>query len=97
MATRDPGAAGGMIDRAVVAYAILTVIAARERTNHHHQSLISLSLNEIRRLLAKLAINAVRTLDHWLGWSRWRRQHLARATTSHYQRRGHLEHRPVPT
>jgi hypothetical protein len=57
------------------AHAILTVIAARERSNHHDQSLIPLSLNEIRRLLAKLVLNAVHTLDHWLDWSDWRRQH----------------------
>jgi hypothetical protein len=76
------------------AHAILTVIAARERSNYH-QSLIPLSLKEIRRLLAKLVINAVHTLDHWLGWSRWRRQQQARAKTSHYKPRGHLEHRPV--
>jgi hypothetical protein len=83
----------------MLAHAILTVIAARERANHppNDQELIPLSVNEIRRLLAKLVINAVHTIDHWLHWSRWRRRHQARAKTSHYKRRGHLQHRPVPT
>jgi SRSO17 transposase len=83
----------------MLAHAILTVIAARERAQHppEDKQLIPLSINEIRRLLAKLVINAVHTLDHWLGWSRWRRQHQARAKTSHYRRRGHIEHRPAPT
>jgi SRSO17 transposase len=83
----------------MLAHAILAVVAARERAQHptEDKQLIPLSVNEIRRLLAKLVINAVHTIDHWLGWSRWRRQHQARAKTSHYRRRGHLEHRPVPT
>jgi SRSO17 transposase len=83
----------------MLAHAILTVIAARERTNHRREEhkLVPLSINEIRRLLAKLVINAVHTIDHWLGWSTWRRRHQARAKTSHYKRRGQLEHRPTPT
>jgi SRSO17 transposase len=83
----------------MLAHAILTIIAARERAHHppESQQLAPLSINEIRRLLAKLVINTVHTIDHWLGWSRWRRQHQARAKTSHYRRRGHTEHRPAPT
>ena len=81
----------------MLAHAILTVIAACERAKHQDQSLIPLTLNEIRRLLARLVINAVHTADHCLGWSRWRRRHQARARTSHYRRRGHLERRPAPT
>lgn len=83
----------------MLAHAILTVIAAAERARHRpgDEQLVSLSINEIQRLLAKLVINAVHTLDHWLGWSNWRRRHQARAKTSHYRRRGHVEHRPVPT
>lgn len=85
----------------MLAHAILTVIAAHERAHHppvdDHQRLVPLSINEIRRLLAKLVINTVHTVDHWLGWSNWRRRHQARAKTSHYRRRGHIEHRLVPT
>jgi hypothetical protein len=86
----------------MLAHAILTVIAARQRAHpppgHHcNQPLVALSLKEIRRLLAKLVLNTVHTADHWLGWSRWRRRHQARAKTSHYRRRGHIERRPAPT
>ena len=83
----------------MLAHAILTVIAVHERAQHPptDQELVPLSVNEIRRLLAKLVINAVHTINHWLGWSTWRRRHQARAKTSHYKRRGQLEHRPTPT
>jgi SRSO17 transposase len=83
----------------MLAHAILTVIAAYERTQQQSadQQLVPLSINEIRRLLAKLVINSVHSLDHWLGWSQWRRRHQKRAKTSHYRRRGQLEHRPAPT
>ena len=74
----------------MLAHAILTVIAAHERAHtppdDTGEPLVPLSINEIRRLLAKLVINTIHTLDHWLGWSRWRRRHLARAKTSHYKR-----------
>jgi hypothetical protein len=45
------------------------------------------TLNEIRRLLAKLITNTVHPISHWLAWSHWRRQHQARAKSSHYRRR----------
>jgi SRSO17 transposase len=83
----------------MLAHAILTVIAAHQRAQHppEDQQLVPLSINEIRHLLAKLVINAIHTIDHWLGWSRWRRQHQARAKTSHYRRRGQLDHRQAST
>lgn len=83
----------------MLAHAILTVIAAHERAQQQpaDQQLVPLSINEIRRLLAKLVINAVHSLDHWLGWSQWRRRHQKRSKTSHYRRGGQLEHRPAPT
>jgi SRSO17 transposase len=83
----------------MLAHAILTVIAARERDRPRpaNQPLIPLTINEIRHLFAKLAANTVHTIDHWLAWSRWRRRHQARAKTSHYRRRGHLEHRTAST
>jgi hypothetical protein len=68
---------------------------SRTRPPPNSPTLIPLSVNEIRRLLAKLVINAVHTIDHWLGWSDWRRQ--ARAKTSHYRRRGLSEHRLTST
>jgi SRSO17 transposase len=75
---------------AMLAHAILAAIAARERASHPQgtQKLIALTVNEIRHLFAKLITNAVRGMSHWLHWSRWRRQHQARALTSHYRRRG---------
>jgi SRSO17 transposase len=83
----------------MLAHAILTVIAARERDRPRpaNQSLIPLTVKEIRHLFAKLITTTVHTIDHWLAWSRWRRRHQARAKTSHYRRRGHLEHRPIST
>jgi SRSO17 transposase len=83
----------------MLAHAILTVIATRERARRPSadQKLIPLTVNEIRRLFAKLITNTVHTIDHWLAWSRWRRLHQARAKTSHYRRRGHPEHRSAST
>jgi hypothetical protein len=83
----------------MLAHALLSVIAANER--HHRpdsdDTLIPLTLNEIRHLFAKLITNTVRTVSYWLRWSAWRRRHQQRALTSHYKRRGHATHRPSPT
>ncbi len=82
----------------MLAHAMLTVIAARERTRSPvDRELIPLTVNEIRRLFAKLITNPAHTIDHRLTWSRWRRRHQARAKTSHYRRRGQPEHRPAST
>jgi SRSO17 transposase len=82
----------------MLAHAILTVITAREHTRPSIEpQLIPLTVNEIRRLFAKLVADTAHTITHWLNWSRWRRLHQARARTSHYRRRGHLAHRPVST
>ena len=83
----------------ILAHAILTVIATREHTRPQPSDhrLIPLTVNEIRRLLARTIANTTHTIGHWLAWSRWRRIHQARARTSHYRRRGHPEHRPAST
>lgn len=84
----------------MLAHAILTVIAARERDRHAadgDQTLIPLTLNEIRNLFARTITNTIHTIDHWLHWSNWRRRHQARAKTSHYRRRGQLAHQPAST
>jgi hypothetical protein len=83
--------------RQSVSSSSLTVIAARERDRHTDQALIPLTLNEIRRLFSRLITNTIRTIDHWLHWSAWRRRHQASAKTSHYRRRGHLIHQPTST
>jgi hypothetical protein len=72
----------------MLAHAILTVIAARERHRSRlaDQPLIPLTVEEIRHLFGKLIANTVHTIGHWLAWSQWRRQHQARAKTSHYRR-----------
>lgn len=83
----------------ILAHAILTVIATRERTRRSptEPQLIPLTVNEIRHLFAKLVANTAHTITHWLSWSHWRRLHQARARTSHYRRRGHLTYRPAST
>jgi SRSO17 transposase len=74
---------------AMLAHAILAAIAAREHTNRPQRTrrLIALTVNEIRHLFAKLITNSIRRVNHWLHWSGWRRQHQARALSSHYRRR----------
>jgi SRSO17 transposase len=81
----------------MLAHAILTVIATREREQHTDQTLIPLTLNEIRRLFAKLIANTINPISHWLTWSHWRRHHQARARTSHHRRRGRAIHQPPST
>jgi SRSO17 transposase len=61
-------------------------------TNTRSAAGIPLSVNEIRRLFAKLVANTIHTISHCLAWSHWRRLHQARATTSRYRRRNHPEH-----
>ena len=81
----------------MLAHAILTVIATRERDHHTDPTLIALTFNEIRRLFARLITNTIHTIDHWLRWSTWRRRHQATAKTSHYRRRGQPIHQRPST
>jgi len=81
----------------MLAHAILTVIAARERDRHADPALIPLTFNEIRRLFARLITTTIQTIDHWLHWSAWRRRHQRRAKTSHYRCRGHTINQPAST
>ena len=83
----------------MLAQAILTVIAANERAHHRaaDHELIPMTLPEIRHLFAKLITNTVHTIDHWLTWSHWRRQHQARARTSHHRRRAQQAHQQAST
>lgn len=83
----------------MLAHAILTVIAAREHRDRTtaDQTVIALTLPEIRRLFAKLITNTVHPVSHWLTWSHWRRRHQARARTSHYRRRDQAIHQPAST
>jgi SRSO17 transposase len=83
----------------MLAHAILTVIAVRERERHPtgQPGLIPLTANEIRHLFAKLITHITRPGSFHLAWSRWRRIHQARARTSHYRRRGDTDHQPAAT
>ena len=80
----------------MLAHAILTVIAVRERERHStgQPGLIPLTVSEIRRLFAKLITHITRPSSFHLAWSRWRRLHQARARASHYRTRGDAEHHP---
>lgn len=84
----------------ILAHAILTIIAARERHGHTantDQPLTPLTVPEIRRLFSRLITNTSHTISHWLHWSIWRRRHQARAKTSHYRHRDQLTHQPTST
>jgi SRSO17 transposase len=71
---------------AMLAHAFLAVTAAAERANTTTTTtLVPLTCNEIRHLFIAL-IDRVTNLDHLLDWSRWRRQHQARARASHHRR-----------
>lgn len=75
--------------RRMCAHAYLAVTAAHAKkggAGSEQDSLIPLTLGEIRRLLAHL-ITTIRPFDHIHRWSRWRRRHQYRAKTAHYQRR----------
>jgi hypothetical protein len=71
---------------AILAHAFLSVMAATEPPPADEQTLIRFTRNEIRRLLTA-AIAPAHSIEHVINWSTWRRQHQARAHTSHYARR----------
>jgi len=72
---------------AMIAYALLSVIAAREHSERPApDGLIALTCSEIRRLFTVLVIEPGRALACPEAWSTWRRRHQHRARTSHYQR-----------
>ena len=73
---------------AMLAHAFLAVATAAERdTQPTPTGLITLTVNEFRRLFDALLLAAKRTLANLLAWSRWRRKHQHRARQSHYRRR----------
>jgi SRSO17 transposase len=76
---------------AMLAHAFLAIATAIERDHAPRTptGLIELTVNEFRRLFDALLLSAKHTLDTLLAWSRWRRQHQARARKSHYRR--HLQ------
>ena len=73
---------------AMLAHAFLAVATATERdTQPAPTGLITLTVNEFRRLFDALLLVTKHTLTSLLAWSRWRRQHQHRARLSHYRRR----------
>jgi len=73
---------------AMLAHAFLAVATAAERdTLPTPAGLITLTVNEFRRLFDALLLAAKRTLATLLAWSTWRRKHQHRARQSHYSRR----------
>jgi hypothetical protein len=81
----------------MAALAVLAICAADSRDHNNpptQQTMIELTVNEIRRLVNAFLIEPVRDLIHRLHWSGWRRQHQLRAKQSHYARRLNLELQP---
>jgi len=73
---------------AMFAHAFLTIATASERDHSPAPAgLIELTVAEFRRLFTALLLATTHTIDTLLRWSRWRRQHQARARASHYRRR----------
>jgi SRSO17 transposase len=75
---------------AMLAHAFLAVATAIERdTTATPPGLITLTVNEFRRLFDALLLATHHTITTLLAWSRWRRRHQYRARQSHYRRRQH--------
>ncbi len=75
---------------AMLAHAFLAVACATERDrNPTPEGLITLTVNEFRRLFDALLLVTKHTITSLLAWSRWRRQHQHRARLSHYRAREH--------
>jgi SRSO17 transposase len=73
---------------AMLAHAFLAVACAVERdTTPTPTGLITLTVNEFRRLFDALLLTTNHTIATLLAWSRWRRRHQYRARLSHYRRR----------
>ena len=72
----------------MLAHAFLVVATATERDHAPAPTgLITLTVNEFRRLFDALLLTAKHTIDSLLHWSTWRRKHQARARECHYRRR----------
>jgi SRSO17 transposase len=75
---------------AMLAHAFLAVATATERdTRPTPTGLITLTVNEFRRLFDALLLAAKHTVTRLLRWSAWRRRHQHRARQSHYKQRQH--------
>ena len=78
---------------AMLAHAFLAVATATERDAQPTPTgLITLTVNEFRRLFDALLLAARHTITTLLRWSAWRRRHQHRARESHYRRRHTNDH-----
>ncbi|MBP2706933.1 hypothetical protein JOL79_24405 [Microbispora sp. RL4-1S] len=73
------------ITLAMLALAFLAALAASQPDGDEEH--LPLTMPEIRRLLAALALTRHRRTEEILHWSHWRRRHQATARRCHYQRR----------
>lgn len=72
---------------ALLAHAFLVVATAHQRrVDHAPDTLITLTVNEFRRLFTALLLRPLHTAANIIGWSTWRRRHQARARSSHYHK-----------
>jgi len=73
----------------LLAQAVLEVLRVSASTPQEHRidSLIPLTLPEVRRLLARLLWPVATPPPQWLEWSTWRRKHQAVAQKCHYKTR----------
>jgi hypothetical protein len=72
---------------AMLAYAFLAITTADAHDTTPADTLIPLTVNEVRHLLVHVAMpRPTPAASFILGWSAWRRRHQARAQVSHYRR-----------
>lgn len=69
----------------LLAHLFLAIAAATARATPAPDGLIPLTLNEIRHLLAELVLTPLRSAQHILQRSHWRRRHQHRTQQAHYQ------------
>jgi SRSO17 transposase len=72
---------------AMLAHAFLVVTTAiQRRTDTATSALITLTVNEFRRLFDALLLQPLHTVADILAWSRWRRKHQAIARACHHRK-----------
>jgi len=76
-----------MLAHAFLAVATATATATERDTTPTPAGLITLTVNEFRRLFDALLLATNHSLATLLAWSQWRRRHQYRARQSHYRRR----------
>ncbi|SKW95300.1 Transposase (fragment) [Mycobacteroides abscessus subsp. abscessus] len=75
----------------MLAHAFLVVTTAAQRRSDEPddqtgQTLITLTVNEFRRLFIALVLQPLHAVADVLAWSTWRRRHQTRARTYHYRK-----------